>query len=862
TDSTTVRAIATDRFGNDGPFAELVITVLANQPPSIQFTRITPASGNAPSGSFVAVDVTAADDSGVAELRAIVAGIGAGDLAKTNATKLRVQGFVSTAAGPGQQVQIFAEAIDTIGQSSGQQVFALDISDGTKPTLAVTSPPAQSTIDPGATVPLTLQLNDNFGVSRVDLNVTGAFTSTVQSALSPVVTNGVSVVDLIVPVDTPTNHEPVLLSFTARDEAGNVSATINHALRMTDTTPPVIVGLTPADGATGVDPQPVIEIVFSEPLDTNTVTAAGLSLVPDAGGDAIALSLDLQPDLVTLVAVPTAALEIDTSYRLTVTTALADASGNPLAAESVTTFQTGDFRLTSPVQGQQVVEGEIVTLAAESSTLTFAKVRFLAGGIELIVDDAAPFSTDHTVPTLVELGGSTLTYTAEALDTGEVKVAEASATVTVFAADVDTDGDGVTNGEELLRGTNPFKPDALPVIDFPATIEIVQGVLTNFPVNATDADGNLRELRVAESGGSESRGKLVAEFRNLTFTPSAMSQIDFNTPAVLTTEVAAIRFPSTGTSPWPGAPVQATQVASRFIGRLIVVEAGAYQFRLTSDDGAEVDIDGNIIVSRANGAGAATASATLAAGSHDFELRHFNGAGPGNLTLEWSGPGFGFRVVAADDFSGLEVFRFQETGTASLSSATDVQELTGTLELLSPTSDSVQLELVATDSDFLEAVQLVDVVVLADLDGDTIPDRDDPDIDGDGLSNDDELLAGTDPRNTDSDGDTIDDGTDRDPVVASWPPTAGAPVTGQALEFDGVDDVAQVAYQAGSPLFALRDSLTFELWVNPAGPGWLLARNQCGPAWPATDLSLGGDGAALSLSFWLNHQNQNSEVVF
>ncbi|HAV63463.1 MAG TPA: hypothetical protein DCY13_13985, partial [Verrucomicrobiales bacterium] len=850
TGSTTVRAIATDRFGNDGPFAELVISVQANQPPTIQFTRVTPISGSAPSGSFVAVDVTANDDSAIGELRAIVAGIGAGNLASTNSNRLRVQGFVSAQAGPGSQVQIFADAKDDIGQSSGQQVFTLPISDGTKPTLAVNSPAAQSTIQPGATVPVTLQLNDNFGVSRVDLAVTGAFTTAVQTALSPVITNGLTVVDLDVPATAPTNHQPVLLSLTARDTAGNVSALLNHTLRMIDTTAPTIVSIIPGDGATGVDPQAGLEIVFSEPLATNSIAAGVLTLAPDGGGPAIDLSLALLPDLRTLRATFAAPLAIDTRYRLMVASTITDVSGNALGANSVTTFRTGDFRLTSPVQGQQVVEGQAVTLAAESSTLTFNKVRFLAGATELAIDVTAPFSTNHTIPTLAELGGSTLTFTAEALDAADAKLAEATATVNVFAADVDSDGDGVTNGEELIRGTNPFKPDALPVINFPDTIEIVQGVLTNFPVNATDADGNLRELRVRESAASGSRGGLIAEFRNLTFTPSAMSQVDFGAPPVLTMEVDAIAFPNTTSAPWPGAPVQSVQVASRFLGRLLVPAGGSHQFRLASDDGAEVLVDGAVVVGRPNGAGSVTASATLAAGGHAFELRHFNGGGPGNLTLEWSGPGFGMRVLTKDDFSGLELLRFAETGTLDLATTNDVATLDATLEIQLNSTNAVALDFGAIDSDGLMATKPVSVVTLGDLDGDTIPDRDDPDIDGDGVSNADELLAGTDPRKADTDGDSLPDGTDNNPLVANSPPVAGVAWSGSALRFDGTDDFVEMS--AG--VVPSSGQFTVEVWARletaPDSFREILSQGSSGNAFylgtdPANELRV-GDGWSVT----------------
>ncbi len=221
--STTIRAIARDQFGNDGPVSDLVITVQSNQLPTIQFVRLSPTNGPAPSGSLVAVDVVASDDSGISELRAMVSGIGTNAILQTNSNLLHIRGLVPMDAAAGAQITIQAEAIDDIGQSSGQQLLTIPVSDGTPPTLAIQSPAPGSALSPGATLPVQLQLADNFGVTSIELSVSGAFTAFVQSAVSPPLTNGVRTVNLDVPPDAPANGEPVRLTVRALDAAGNSS---------------------------------------------------------------------------------------------------------------------------------------------------------------------------------------------------------------------------------------------------------------------------------------------------------------------------------------------------------------------------------------------------------------------------------------------------------------------------------------------------------------------------------------------------------------------------------------------------------------------------------------------------------------
>src|SRR5439155_6369581 len=72
---TTVRAIATDRFNNDGPVAELLVTVVSNQPPSVVLLRGNPSTGALGNGQTFTVLLSAADDVQVTNVTLVGVGV-------------------------------------------------------------------------------------------------------------------------------------------------------------------------------------------------------------------------------------------------------------------------------------------------------------------------------------------------------------------------------------------------------------------------------------------------------------------------------------------------------------------------------------------------------------------------------------------------------------------------------------------------------------------------------------------------------------------------------------------------------------------------------------------------------------------
>lgn len=87
---------------------------------------------------------------------------------------------------------------------------------------------------------------------------------------------------------------------------------------------------------------------------------------------------------------------------------------------------------------------------------------------------------------------------------------------------------------------------------------------------------------------------------------------------------------------------------SQATANLTVPEDGAYAFRLTSDDGSRLRIDGSTVIDHdgLHGAEPKDGTVNLTAGHHPLRIDHFDRTGGQQVTLEWKPPGAGdFAVV-------------------------------------------------------------------------------------------------------------------------------------------------------------------------------------------------------------------------
>ncbi len=103
-----------------------------------------------------------------------------------------------------------------------------------------------------------------------------------------------------------------------------------------DTTPPSVLTTSPAAGASGVAATTTLLVTFSESIDPSTLTTASFSVA--AAGSAVAGSVAASGPVATFT--PAVPLAAGTSFVVTISTAVKDSAGNPLAAAHGWSFAT------------------------------------------------------------------------------------------------------------------------------------------------------------------------------------------------------------------------------------------------------------------------------------------------------------------------------------------------------------------------------------------------------------------------------------------------------------------------------------------------------------------------------------------
>lgn len=230
--------------------------------------------------------------------------------------------------------------------------FSFTTADVTAPTVVSVSPANDSTnVATNATVQVTFsEPMDPTTITSANIGLKNTVTGAVVPAIVAYdATNNRATLTPTGPLSNGTNY--TLTVTTGVRDAGNNPLASPFTSRFTtvpvaDTTAPTVVSRTPAPGDTLVATTVSPTVTFSEPMLASTITNTTITLAPTSGGAAVAATVTYDATTNTATLNPTADLANNVSYTLTVTTAVTDVAGNPLAANSTSSFRT--IRDTTP----------------------------------------------------------------------------------------------------------------------------------------------------------------------------------------------------------------------------------------------------------------------------------------------------------------------------------------------------------------------------------------------------------------------------------------------------------------------------------------------------------------------------------
>ena len=312
----------------------------------------------------------------------------------------------------------------------------------------------------------------------------------------------------------------------AKDAAGNALAAAASWSFATgaapDVTPPTITAFTPGSGATGVPVNATATVTFSEPMQNATITTTSFSLRRTTGGVAVAGSVTVAGNTATFT--PGAALTASTQYTATVTTAVTDAAGNALAANTSWSFTTAAPADVTPptIAGSTPANGATGVVTGTTPTVTFSEPMQNAT-ITTTTFSLAPTAGGAAVAGVVSISGNTATFTPTA----------ALATSTQYTATVTTGVRDVA-GNALAANASWSFTTAAPADVTPPTI------VGNTPANGATgvATGTAPSVTFSEpmqnatittttfslrpsAGGGAVAGVTTVSGNTATFTPGA-----------------------------------------------------------------------------------------------------------------------------------------------------------------------------------------------------------------------------------------------------------------------------------------------------------------------------------------------------
>ncbi|MDP2401293.1 MAG: cell wall-binding repeat-containing protein, partial [Actinomycetota bacterium] len=204
-------------------------------------------------------------------------------------------------------------------------------------------------------------------------------------------------------VQPGTSYTVVIPVGAVKDLSGNALATSftsSFTTAVIDTTPPVVISVSPANGAVNVSPGSLtIRVTFSEPIIQGAVFQN--VVLTGSGGAPVGRTLAVSGS--ALLITPTGGVAPLTTYTITVPAgAVADVSGNALATSFTSSFTTASD--AAPVTAERIAGQDRIMTAVEVSKDTFTAASTVVISTAFNFPDAlaaAPLAHAHGAPILL-----------------------------------------------------------------------------------------------------------------------------------------------------------------------------------------------------------------------------------------------------------------------------------------------------------------------------------------------------------------------------------------------------------------------------------------------------------------------------
>lgn len=183
-----------------------------------------------------------------------------------------------------------------------------------------------------------------------------------------------------------------------------------------DTAPPIVLSINPANGATGVPINTQVVLQFSEPVTAARINSSTITV--SAGGTPVESVLTVEEGtIVRFRLAGDVVLQADTVYTVSVRTTITDVAGNPLASPVTSTFVTGSvFDITKPTITSIVPANNATNIApTDPIVITFSEpmdptsvsptdIRLSGTGMDGPVPGTITFSADNRTLTFSPSG--------------------------------------------------------------------------------------------------------------------------------------------------------------------------------------------------------------------------------------------------------------------------------------------------------------------------------------------------------------------------------------------------------------------------------------------------------------------------